>query len=462
VCLLALASSAAGCVLAPRAAVEERQRLRLAGEAFELSTEERDLPELPAEAGWRDLLRRAFLANGDLESAYFEWKAALTRVDIAAAYPNTNVSLGFSYLFSDQSMKAWDRTTLNAGFDPMQNLSFPTKVIAAGRVALDQARAAAERFRAAKFDLQRQLLTAFADYALLAEKRRIQEATLALDRLAAETAAERVRAGARQKDLLDAEIRLRLSENSLRALDAELIAQRAMLNALVARAPEAALAPPAAFPEPRPLPASDEELLAAAVAANPELNALQREVDAQRGGVALARQQYIPDFNPFAGFTGGISQVVGVAVSLPATIPRLRAGVAEARAMLRAGEARAAQAGLDRAARWRAALAALRDGERQEALFRGEILPAVELLAANAEQAYATGAASIDDVIETRRLALDTRLLAAEAGTVRERQLAALEALAGIDVETLGAPAPPDSAAGGASSDARRSGRKRT
>jgi outer membrane protein TolC len=425
-------------VLAPRASEDERRRAALAGAAYETERAERVLPELPEQPGWRDLLRRAFLANGDLESAYFDWKAALARIDIAGAYPNTNVSLGFSYLFSDDNLKAWNRTTLSVGFDPMQNLSFPTKVSAAGRVAYDEARAAGERFFAAKFELQKRVLQAFTDYTLLAEKRRIQEAVLALDRIEVDTASQRVQAGEPQKSLLDAEVRIRLSDNSLRALDAELAAQRAMLNALVARDPDALLEPPATLPDPRRFSPEDEALLATAVEDNPELRALARDTDARRDGVALARQQYIPDFNPFAGFTGSIEQMVGVAASIPVTIPRIRAGVAEARAMLRASEARTAQAGLDQRARFGAALAALRDGERQEALFHGDVLPVAETFAASAEQSYASGASPLNEMIEARRLLLELRLLLAEARSTRERQLAELEALAGFDVETLG------------------------
>jgi outer membrane protein TolC len=435
---LLLVVAANGCVLAPRAAEEERRSAAIAGAVYDSPRAERVLPELPERPGWRDLLRRAFLANGDLEAAYFEWKAALERIDIAAAYPNTNVSLGFSYLFSDENLKAWDRTTLSVGFDPMQNLSFPTKVRAAGRVAFRQAQAAGERFRAAKFDLQRQVLQAYTDYALLAEKRRIQEDALALERLDAETAAVRVQGGEAQRALLDAEVRLHASDNSLRTLDAQMVEQRAMLNALVARAPDAPLAPPAILPEPRAA-AGDAQWLAAAVEGNAELRALARDADARRAGVDLARQQYIPDFNPFAGFTGSIEQVVGVAVSIPATLPRIRAGVAEARAMLRASEASAAQAGLDRHARFAAALSALRDGERQEAFFRGDVLPVSETLVDSTEQAYAAGAGSLDALIESRRVLLDLRLLVAEARAARERQLAELEALAGVDVETLAA-----------------------
>ena len=45
---------------------------------FESPIDTRELPLLPMPAGWRDVLSRSFLVNGELESAYFEWKAALS------------------------------------------------------------------------------------------------------------------------------------------------------------------------------------------------------------------------------------------------------------------------------------------------------------------------------------------------------------------------------------------------
>src|SRR5439155_9374654 len=83
---------------------------------------------------------------------------AVARINQAAAYPNSNVAVGFDYMFSGERMKSWDRTTISAGFDPSVNLSFPTKVTKAGEVALDQARAAGHRFSVQKFELQRRVL----------------------------------------------------------------------------------------------------------------------------------------------------------------------------------------------------------------------------------------------------------------------------------------------------------------
>src|SRR4051812_3567371 len=231
-CALMLLS---GCVLAPRETKQEQQRLDRAGVAFEPPVEKRDLPPLEDQITWRDALRRAFLANGELEAAYFEWKAALARIPQVANYPNTNIAPSFSYLFSGERMKSWDRTTVNVGFDPMQNLSFPTKVIQAAKIAFDQARAAGDKFSAAKFDLQRKVLTAYLDYALAAEKARIQEENVSLLQLIVQSADTRVQAGAPQQDLLKAQVQMRLAENELGNTQAELSRMRAMLNGLLAR-----------------------------------------------------------------------------------------------------------------------------------------------------------------------------------------------------------------------------------
>src|SRR2546423_3411508 len=169
-----------GCVLAPRGTKEEQCAADEAGRAYAQPFEQRALPDLPSNPTWQDVLRRAFLANGDLEASYFEWKASLARIPQVATYPNTNLAPSFSYLFSGERMKAWDRTTISAGFDPMENLSLPNKVAQAGRVALADARAAGARFDAAKFELQRKVLTDYLELLLHDQRLRIQQQNVEL------------------------------------------------------------------------------------------------------------------------------------------------------------------------------------------------------------------------------------------------------------------------------------------
>jgi outer membrane protein, heavy metal efflux system len=141
---MAIGAGLGSCVLAPPGTTEQEARLGLASPAFEPRINTRQLPALPVPVDWRDLLSRAFLVNGELESAYFEWKAALARIDQAAVWPNSNVAVSFSYMFSSDNIKSWNRTTIAAGFDPAMNLSLPTKARAAGKVALEAARESRE------------------------------------------------------------------------------------------------------------------------------------------------------------------------------------------------------------------------------------------------------------------------------------------------------------------------------
>jgi outer membrane protein TolC len=148
---------------------------------------------------------------------------------------------------------------------------------------------------------------------------------------------------------------------------------------------------------------------------------------------------YIPDMNPMAAFNGSVSQMVGAMVVLPTTIPEIRGRIDESRAMLRSSQAMLRQARSDRAGSFVASLYALRNAERQVTVFRETILPRARQALASSRQAYSTGTGSFIDLIDAQRTLLDVRLMIADAWVERERRLAELEALAGVDFETLGA-----------------------
>jgi outer membrane protein TolC len=426
-----------GCVLAPKGTSEEQSAAQKAGETYAQPFEQRTIPDLPADPTWRDVLGRAFLANGDLEAAYFEWKAALARIPQVANWPNTNLAPSFSYMFSSERMKSFDRTTVNVGFDPMENLAFPTKVAQAGKVALDEARAAGKRFEAMKFEIQRKVLSAYLDLALHEEQIRIQRDNVNLLKLMADSAGDRVGAGGAPQDLLRAQTQFRLAENQLATMESQHMTMLSMLNGMLGRDPRASLKLPATLPAPRALAADDARLIAIAIDNNPDLARLGHQVAGRADALELARMAYIPDINPMAGFTGGISQMIGAMVVLPTTIPEIRSKIDESRAMLRSTQAMLRQTRADRAASFVAALYAMRSAERQAAVFNDAILPRAQQTLASTRQAYAAGTATFTDLIDTQRTLLDVRLMVAEARIEREKRLAELEALAGVDIETL-------------------------
>ncbi|MEW6269574.1 MAG: TolC family protein, partial [Thermodesulfobacteriota bacterium] len=112
-------------------------------------------------------------------------------------------------------------------------------------------------------------------------------------------------------------------------------------------------------------------------------------------------------------------------------------GIREARANLRASEAMARQGELDRDAAFVAALLALRSAERQRAVLEGHVTPSAEQAAAAAERAYSTGSGDFGAWLATQRALVELRFTVAETRIARERQVAELEMLAGVDAERL-------------------------
>jgi outer membrane protein TolC len=424
--------------LAPHGTRDEQAKLNTASPPFEPRIEARQIPELPAVATWQDVLSRAFLANGELESSYFEWKAAFARIDQVATWPNSNVALSFSYMFSPGSMKTWDRTTIGAGFDQSMNLSLPVKTRTTGKLALDAAREAGDRFRAVKFELQRRVLEAYLDLALTEELIRIERDNLTFLKLLSDSASDRAEAGGPMQDLFKALIESETAQNDLAGLEAKAMAMRGELNGMLGREPSAPLGLSPDLPAPRPVAADDAALIALAVAQNPELAALAQQVAGRTDAVELARLAYLPDIIPSASITGSISQSLGAMLMVPTKLPAIRAAIDEAQSMTRSSEAMLRQTTQDRAARFVADLYLMRNAERETQLYRARVVPAARQLVSSSRNAYAAGTIVFADLIDSERMFISVRRMVAQSQIEREERLAELEALAGVDIETLG------------------------
>lgn len=438
--LLALGAAVGlgGCTLAPRDTALEQAKVTAVAAAYEPPVAARQLPALPAPADWRAVLHRAFLANGELEAAYFNWKAALDNVAIASTWPNSMFSPQFGYLFSSGNMTTWNRTSLSGGFDPAVPLQFPIKAQVAGKAALEAAREAGERFRAVKFDLQRRVLMAYWDLALTDEKIRIERENLTILRLLMASAAYRAQAGGPLQDLLRAQVEAQLAENDLANLAADAASQRGALNGLLGRDGTAPLTLPPALPPPRVMVAGDAQLIAVAVDQNPELAGLARQVAGREDALELARLAYLPDILPSFSVAGSISQSITNMFMLPTTLPAIRGAIAQAAAMQRSSEAVLRQITRDRAASFVANLYLMRNAERQTDFYRTRVVPAIAQLLATSRREYAAGTVGFADLIESERTYISVRFMVADSRIAREKRLTDLEALAGADAQMLG------------------------
>jgi outer membrane protein, heavy metal efflux system len=430
-----------GCALTPRGLRAERATLEAAAAEIRRRPDPAELPVQRDGNDWRTLLRRALLANGDVRAAWFDWKAAVERVSGASAWPNTNIALGYSYLFSDERVKTFDRMSFNAGFDSMENLSFPGKAMAAGRVALADARAAGERFRAAKFSVQRQVIEAWLDLALAAEKARLATDQASLAGIGTDVADATLRGGGEQAGAFAARIASARADDALASARSEMTSAGATLAALTATKNADSILTPTRLPLARELPA-DRELLIEAAAASPEVRGLEADRRARKEEESLARLQWIPDVNPYAMVTGSIEQGVGAVVVLPSAIAEIRSGIDVAKAMRGAAAARLVQARRDRRGEVAAALAAAHDAARARRLLEERVLVAAESASAVAASSYSGGSATLPQLLEARGLLLETKAEIAEAAIEREKKVAAIEEMLGADLETFSAGAP--------------------
>jgi outer membrane protein TolC len=125
---------------------------------------------------------------------------------------------------------------------------------------------------------------------------------------------------------------------------------------------------------------------------------------------------------------------------LPTKVPAIRAAINESQDMVRSSEAMLRQTRQDRTASFVANLVLMRNAERRTQFYGERIVPAAQQLVGSSRSAYAAGTIGFADLIDSQRMLLAVRRMVAEARVEREERLADLEALAGVDIETLGAP----------------------
>lgn len=422
--MLLLALFPAGCVFSPAGEDEERER---AGNAW---PGEADRP-LDADASLDEILHFAYLSNAGLKERWWVWKAALEQIPQDASQPG--LALTYAQMFEKRET-SWSQSTFGVANDPMASFVWPGKLKTAGRRALENAKAAGYRFEAARLNLRARVVMAWFDYALLAESIGTREADVALLAQIVEATDARVRAGAApQQDLLKARTQRDLAGNRLESDRAKVAGRRAALNAILNREPAAALKLPEKFPPARPFQGTDPEILERLASRNPELEGLAREVRARKEAVTLMRQEYLPDFGlGVSGDAGGMARsIMGMLTAPFVRYPAIEASIAQSKAELEMTRAARRQMEHDLKAKAVLLLYDLRNTDRQSVLYEASILPQAEMAVEAARAAYAAGRIPAVELLDSRRMRLEVRLMQAEFRAEREKLLAELEALTG-------------------------------
>jgi outer membrane protein, heavy metal efflux system len=424
-----------GCVSHPPGEREERDAAVQSGKVFEKRFEVRQSAPLPDNPTPDQLVEYSLLNNAELEQHYWEWRSAIEQIPQDGSQSSTlNLAAGTNITHGKTS---WGSSTVALSNDPMTDIKWPGKLDAAAKQALENAKAAGQRFIKAKYELRNKVLSAYYDYALNAELIHLEQSNQQLLQATATATQAQNRAGSSGlQDVLKAGNEVDISGNDIANMESQLPGQRATINALLSRPVDAPLLVPTELPPTRSLAYADGELIELAAKQNPELLALADELRGRDDGIRLAKLQYIPDFNLSAG-----TDLMGITQSVlgQATIPIFRydainAGIAQAEDNLRASEAMRRQVGNDLAAQVVVDIAIFRDADRQLDYFEQAILPRVKEIVSIDRLSYETGRTTLPETLDDERSLIAIERLISNLRIEKEKRLAELEAITTCDL----------------------------
>ncbi len=449
-----LAAAAAGC--APRESgpgsaprdVPAAPRSRIVG--FQID-EPPDL-KLSDRSSLNEYLAYAALRNPGLKAAFYRWQAALARGTQARSLPDPQVRFGY-FIRQVETRVGAQRSKLGVS----QMIPWPGKLVLAGQVAEKAAAAARQRYEAAKLRLFYRVKNAYYEYYYLAKAIEVTKANVDLVKYLEQVARTKYKAGAaKHPDVIRAQVELGKLEDrwkSLRDLRSPLVAQ---LNAALDRPAEAELPWPKAPPPRARLNARDAQVLAEVKTANPELAALDAEIERAGKAVRLARQSYFPNFMVGVDYVftddpdgpmptedrGKDPVMVGVGITLPLWLGKKRAAVREARARLLAtGFSRRNRENV-LLARVKRVLFGVRDAERKIDLYAEVLIPKAKQALGATETAFKAGKVDFLNLIDAQRVLLEFQLSHERALSRHAQRVGELEMLVGKAVPLKRLPGP--------------------
>lgn len=413
-----------------------------------------DLPELSAESDLSDYLVYAALNNPDLEAAFNRWKEALGRIGEAWSLPA--LSVDYAYYVQEMVSSSVPKRKMRG---MAQTFPWYGKLEGRAGAAVEAANAARDRYEQERLRLFYRVKSAYGEYAYLTAASRLAGDAQEMMKHLAAVAQTKPGAAKDPQGPIRVQAELKKLEERQRTFQDMRRPVTERLNAALGRPADAPLAPPKPLQH-WPPDASDEQVLAWQRDASPELEALRHEIAKAERGVALARQDYYPDFSfglylintrntrpPRTPDSMNDDQLWMFAVHVPVWFEKYQAGVREARRC----HWDALKASTDRETELQAevkvALYRLRDAERKSALYRTTLIPKAKDDTARADAAFQERGEGLAALVEARAVLLELELGRERADADFEARLGELEMLVGRDLPRT---EPSNAQAGGA------------
>jgi cobalt-zinc-cadmium efflux system outer membrane protein len=393
-----------------------------------------------------DYLRYAALNNAGLKAEFEQWKVAIEQVPQARALPDPRFTYG--YFIEEVETRVGPQRNK---FGISQMFPWFGKVEARTRAAGASAQAARRRYEGKKLRLFFEVKDAFHEYVYLAEAIEIARENLELVGNFEEVAITKyIGAAAGHPDVVRAQVELATLEDQLRTLENLREPIVARLNSVLNRKSA----------EPPPWPTREEysaveidrgQLKEMLLAQNPELQALDYDLESARSRVELAKKKFYPDIGVgvdwvqtddalMAGTRDSGKDPVMLMFSLNVPIWRQSYKAAEIQARAIARKTRYQKTEVQNAliARVEQVLYDYEDSQRKQRLYGDILVPKAQELIGASESAYQGGTIDFLSLIDAQRTLLKFELLHERAVTNSRQKLAELEMLAGTELRTVG------------------------
>jgi len=399
----------------------------------------------------QDYLRYAALNNAGLKAAFEQWKAAVEQIPQAKSLPDPKFTYGY-FIEEVETRVGPQRHKLGI----MQVFPWLGKIEARTDAAAAAAKAARKRYDARKLKLFFEVKEAFHEYTYLARAVEIAKDNLELIKRFEEVARIKYMAMvAMHPDIIRAQVELAKIEDVLKSLEDFRKPIVAWLNAVLNRRSFEMLPWPHKE-EFRKVEVDRQKMIVLLRRMNPELAALDFDVEAAKHRVELAKKKFWPDIGvgvdwiqtdeatmAEVGDSGRDAVILMFTMNLPIWRESYTAAELQAKANVRRTSQQKTEIENTIIARSERVLYDFDDSERKMKLYGDILVPKAEELLGASETAYKAGTIDFLSLINAQQKLLEFQLRHERAVTDNQQRLAELEMLAGAQLPTANAePAP--------------------
>jgi len=402
--------------------------------------------ELPGDANdpieLKDYLAFAAMNNAGLQVAFEQWKIAVEQVPQAKSLPDPKFTYGY-FIEEVETRVGPQRNKLEI----MQTFPWFGEIEARTDAAAAAAKAARKRYEAAKLKLFSEVKYAFYEYTYLARAIEIAKENLELIQHFEEVARTKyITAATGHPDVIRAQIEMARLEDRLKTLEELRKPIVARLNAVLNRQSLEMLPWPRKA-QLRVAEVSREKMIELLRLKNPELEALDFELQAAKSKVDLAKKKFWPDVGVGVGWTDtrsamnpGVSDsgkdpiILMFTMNLPIWREGYKAVELQAKANVRKASHQKREAENTIIALAERSLYDFEDSDRKRKLYGDVLIPKGEELLEASETAYKAGTIDFLSLINAQQKLLEFQLYYERAMTDNQQELARLEMLVGAEL----------------------------